>query len=82
MINVASIKLFRPIVLMQEPKSLFNLLIIGPKNVNTCTFKYYPKVKPMLVDIQGLFVNKMNEVWNNLQTNLHNISLNIFDTKI
>ena len=83
MINIASIKLFRHIIMTQEPKLLYNLFKLGHnKNVNThCISKYYPKIKPKLANTRGFFVNKMTEVWHNLPINLYNISLKLFDKK-
>ena len=84
MINVASVKLFRHIIMTKEPIPLYNLFKNGQINtVNTRSVsKYYPKFKPLLADTRGFFVNKVTEIWNSLPTNLHNISNKVFFKRI
>ena len=84
MINVASVKLFRHIILTKEPIPLYNLFKHGQiNNVNTRSIsKYYPKFKPLLADTKGFFVNKVTEIWNSLPHELHNISNDLFTKRI
>ena len=84
MINVASVKLFRQIILTKEPIPLYNLFKHGQiNNVNTrCISKYYAKFKPILADTKGFFVHKVTEIWNSLPPKLHNISNELFNKRI
>ena len=80
LINVASVKLFRQIVMKHCPKLLFNLLKTGQNhNVNTRTvIKYYPKIKPLLSDTWGFFVNKICEIYNSLPIHFHYLKTDSF----
>ena len=84
MINVASVKLFRLIILTKEPIPLYNLFKHRQINtVNTRSIsKYYPKFKPLLADTRVFFVNKVTEIWNSLPPELHNISNDLFTKRI
>ena len=52
MINVASVKLFRQIIMTKEPKPIYQLFKPGQINtINThCVSKYYTKIKLILAD--------------------------------
>ena len=84
LINIASVKLFRHIILTSKPQPLYVLVKKGQNNkVNTRTVnKYYPKNNPKTSELKNFFINKMCEIWNSLPLGLHNLSNKNFDLKI
>ena len=84
MINVASVKLFKQIIMTKEPKPIYQLFKRGQiDTINThCVSKYYTKIKPKLADTQGFFVYKVTEIWNNLPPDFHNLSKALFNKRI